>query len=117
MKRFLKNHFENLFLSDIFFLLNLQVNLDDALFGLVFLFYISNCNQNSPTSIPPIEEPDKSSEELSVDVAPRFIAKLTILPIIKLTPTQNNKPFIIYKKIEKTSISSSYYPKDKHKIA
>jgi hypothetical protein len=52
-----------------------------------------------------------------VDVAPRFIAKLTILPIIKLTPTQNNKPFIIYKKIEKTSISSSYYPKDKHKIA
>jgi hypothetical protein len=52
-----------------------------------------------------------------VDVAPRFIAKLTILPIIKLTPTQNNKPFIIYKKIEKTSISTSYYPKDKHKIA
>ena len=82
-----------------------------------FFFIYPIAIKTVPTSIHPIEEPDKSSEELAVDVAPRFIAKLTILPIIKLTPTQNNKPFIIYKKIEKTSISTSYYPKDKHKIA
>ena len=45
-KQFLKNHFENLPLFDIFYLIDLQVN-SDSLFKVIFIFYIFNYNQNN----------------------------------------------------------------------